>query len=66
MDGDGESVEESSPPSQDDVSNLTWFQAVKKLLSNRNWTIFLSTVWIYSSMVVIYEYFTLYFRDIGE
>ncbi|MGY5854310.1 MAG: MFS transporter [Candidatus Thorarchaeota archaeon] len=65
MDGDSDIADEISHPSQDDVSDLTWFQAVRRLTSNRNWTIFLSTVWIYSSMVVVYEYFTLYFRDIG-
>ena len=49
----------------DDVSELSWFQSVQRVLSNRNWTIYLGTVWIYSSMSVLNQYFTLYFRDIG-
>ncbi|MGY5874405.1 MAG: MFS transporter [Candidatus Thorarchaeota archaeon] len=66
MDGNGGPVEEINHPTQDDdFSDYSWTQAVKKLTSNRNWTVFLATVWIYSSMVVMYEYFTLYFRDIG-
>ena len=65
MDDTVDDIENTSHPTQDDVSTLSWFQAVKKLLSIRNWTIILATVWIYSSMVVMYEYFTLYFRDIG-
>lgn len=65
MKEDGNPVEEEVPSTQAYASELSWFQAVKKLLSNRNWSIFLSTVWIYSSMVVVYEYFTLYFRDVG-
>ncbi len=65
MKEDGNPIEESVPSTQDYASELSWFQTVKKLLSNRNWSIFLSTVWIYSSMVVVYEYFTLYFRDVG-
>ncbi|MFW9804949.1 MAG: MFS transporter, partial [Candidatus Thorarchaeota archaeon] len=50
---------------EDDVSALSWWQSVKKVLSNRNWAIYLGTVWIYSSMNVLNQYFTLYFRDIG-
>lgn len=55
------------PPSteQGDVSDLSWFQSVRRVLSNRNWAIYLATVWIYSSMTVLQQYFTLYFRDIG-
>ncbi len=49
----------------DDISELSWFQSVQRVLSNRNWTIYLGTVWIYSSMSVLNQYFTLYFRDIG-
>ncbi len=50
---------------EDDVSGLSWWQSVKRVLSNRNWAIYLGTVWIYSSMGVLNQYFTLYFRDIG-
>jgi len=49
----------------DDVSQLSWWQSVRRVLSNRNWAIYLGTVWIYSSMNVLNQYFTLYFRDIG-
>ncbi len=50
---------------QDNISHLTWFQSVKRVLSNRNWAIYLLTVWIYNSMGILRQYFTLYFRDIG-
>ncbi|MHA2143177.1 MAG: MFS transporter [Candidatus Thorarchaeota archaeon] len=50
---------------EDDVSGLSWWQSVRRVLSNRNWAIYLGTVWIYSSMGVLNQYFTLYFRDIG-
>ncbi|MHA2064514.1 MAG: MFS transporter [Candidatus Thorarchaeota archaeon] len=50
---------------EDDVSGLSWWQSVRRVLSNRNWAIYLGTVWIYSSMGVLHQYFTLYFRDIG-
>ncbi len=50
---------------EDDVSGLSWWQSVKRVLANRNWAIYLGTVWIYSSMSVLNQYFTLYFRDIG-
>nr|KXH74698.1 MAG: hypothetical protein AM324_15605 [Candidatus Thorarchaeota archaeon SMTZ1-83] len=53
------------PESDEDVSELSWFQSVRRVLSNRNWAIYLGTVWIYSSMGVLNQYFTLYFRDIG-
>ncbi|MGY5860958.1 MAG: MFS transporter [Candidatus Thorarchaeota archaeon] len=49
----------------DDVSGLSWYQSVRRVLNNRNWAIYLGTVWIYSSMGVLNQYFTLYFRDIG-
>ncbi|MCK5303478.1 MAG: hypothetical protein KAJ96_10080, partial [Candidatus Thorarchaeota archaeon] len=44
----------------DDVSGLSWYQSVRRVLSNRNWAIYLGTVWIYSSMGVLNQYFTLY------
>lgn len=67
MTNDGDNVQMSMHPTQDvdDVSNLSWFQSVRRVTSNRNWTGYLATVWIYSSMVVLQQYFTLYFRDIG-
>jgi MFS family permease len=55
----------SQEAQEDDVSGLSWWQSVKRVLSNRNWAIYLGTVWIYSSMGVLNQYFTLYFRDIG-
>jgi MFS family permease len=54
-----------STPETDDISNLSYFQSVKRVLSNRNWTIYLMTVWIYGSMAILHQYFNLYFRDIG-
>ncbi|TXT57800.1 MAG: conserved membrane protein of unknown function [Candidatus Thorarchaeota archaeon] len=56
---DAERTEKASP------HELSWFESVKRVTSNRNWTIYLFTVWIYSSMSVLQQYFTLYFRDIG-
>ncbi|TFG10456.1 MFS transporter [Candidatus Thorarchaeota archaeon] len=50
---------------QEDISNLSWYQSVKRVLSNRNWALYLFTVWIYNSMAILRQYFTLYFREIG-
>ncbi|MFW9920494.1 MAG: MFS transporter [Candidatus Thorarchaeota archaeon] len=50
---------------EEDVSSLSWSQSLRRVLSNRNWSIYLATVWIYSSMSVLMQYFTIYFRDIG-
>lgn len=47
------------------ASDMSWWQSLKIVTSNRNFTIYLITVWIYSSMSVLYRYFNLYFRDIG-
>ncbi|MFW9965049.1 MAG: MFS transporter [Candidatus Sifarchaeia archaeon] len=66
MDETDDSIEETSQSiKEDDVSDLSWIQAVRRIISNRNWTIYVSTVWIYSSMFVFHSYWTLYFRDIG-
>jgi hypothetical protein len=32
----------------DETSTTTWFQAVRKTVSKKNFTIFLLTAWIYS------------------
>jgi len=48
-----------------DPSSMTWFQSVKHVTKNPNWTLYLITVWIYGAMNVLYQYFNLYFRDIG-
>lgn len=48
-----------------DPRELTWFQSVRYVTRNSNWTIYLLTVWIYSSLNVLYQYFNLFFRDIG-
>ena len=65
--GEKSEISETTPmkDQEDDVSGLSWFQSVRRVLSNRNWAIYLGTVWIYSSMGVLNQYFTLYFRDIG-
>ncbi|MFW9920890.1 MAG: MFS transporter, partial [Candidatus Thorarchaeota archaeon] len=56
-----------TPHDQDspDPNELTWFQSVRYVTRNSNWTIYLLTVWIYSSLNVLYQYFNLFFRDIG-
>ncbi|MHA2425042.1 MAG: MFS transporter, partial [Candidatus Thorarchaeota archaeon] len=48
-----------------DPKNMSWFQSVRQVTKNRNWTLYLITVWIYGAMNVLYQYFNLYFRDIG-
>ncbi len=47
------------------ASELSWFQSVRMVTRNRNWTLYLLTVWIYSALNVLYQYFNLFFRDIG-
>jgi MFS family permease len=49
----------------DDVSNLTYFQSVRRVLSVRNWRVYLISAWVYNSMVILQSYYNLYFRDIG-
>ncbi|MDF1540864.1 MAG: MFS transporter [Candidatus Thorarchaeota archaeon] len=56
---------EGSPDDGLDPSSMTWFQSVKHVTKNPNWTLYLITVWIYGAMNVLYQYFNLYFRDIG-
>ncbi|MFW9850166.1 MAG: MFS transporter [Candidatus Thorarchaeota archaeon] len=48
-----------------DPKQMSWFESVKHVTQNRNWTLYLITVWIYGAMNVLYQYFNLYFRDIG-
>jgi MFS family permease len=62
-----EEVEETEPvPSdEDEATSVSWFQAVRTLLSNKNFSIFILTAWIYSSLQVINRYFPLFLRDIG-
>ena len=43
----------------------TWYEAIRSVMSNRNFRVFIVTAWIYSSMQVIGRYYTLYLRDIG-
>lgn len=45
--------------------STTWFGAVRQTVSNKNFTIFLLTAWIYSSLQVVNRYFPLYLRDVG-
>ncbi|MHA1909104.1 MAG: MFS transporter [Candidatus Thorarchaeota archaeon] len=62
-------LEKDSEPSSstDDKSKTqaSWFFSVRKLVSNKNFTIFLVTAWIYSAFQVVNRYFNLYLRDIG-
>jgi MFS family permease len=50
---------------QDAPISLTWVQSVRKITSNKNFTIFLLTNWVFASFGVINRYFNLYFRDLG-
>lgn len=50
---------------QDDAPSLTWSQSVRKVLSNKNFAIFLFTNWVFASFNVVNRYFNLYFRDLG-
>lgn len=45
--------------------STSWFQAVRITVSSKNFTIFLVTAWIYSSLQVVNRYFPLYLRDVG-
>ncbi len=60
---DGQTLHSTSD--EEDVSKLGYLQSMKRVLSNKNWTIYLITVWVYSSMSVLGQYYTLYLRDIG-
>ncbi len=46
-------------------ASTSWFEAVRQTMSNKNFTIFLFTAWIYSSIQVVNRYFPLYLRDVG-
>ena len=54
-----------SDESHDDPSSLTWIQSVRKIVSNKNFTVFLLTNWVFASFGVVNRYFNLFFRDIG-
>lgn len=56
---------ESKETAGDDGAAISWFEAVRRTVSNKNFTIFLLTAWIYSSMQVVNRYFPLYLRDVG-
>jgi len=50
---------------ENEPSEITWRMSVKKLFTNRNFTVFLITNWIFASLQVAGQYFNLYLRDIG-
>lgn len=56
---------EPLPSDEEEATSVSWFQAVRTLLSNKNFSIFILTAWIYSSLQVINRYFPLFLRDIG-
>ncbi len=56
---------EPVPSDDEEAASVSWFQAVRTLLSNKNFSIFILTAWIYSSLQVINRYFPLFLRDIG-
>ncbi len=58
-------VDDSLSVDGPDPNEMTWLQSVRYVTRNSNWTIYLLTVWIYSSLNVLYQYFNLFFRDIG-
>jgi MFS family permease len=43
----------------------SWAESVRATVSNKNFTIFLLTSWIYSSVQVVNRYFPIYLRDIS-
>jgi MFS family permease len=51
--------------SQDAPAELTWTQSVRKITSNKNFTVFLLTNWVFASFGVVNRYFNFFFRDIG-
>jgi len=50
---------------REEQESVSWFEAVRRTVSNKNFTIFLLTAWIYSSLQVVNRYFPLYLRDVG-
>ena len=62
-----EAVESATPskPTGEEASELSWFTCVRRVMTNKNFTIFLVTAWIYSAFNVMQQYFALYYRDLG-
>jgi len=60
-----EAEPESAQLTDEEGVSTSWFQAVRITVSNKNFTIFLVTAWIYSSLQVVNRYFPLYLRDVG-
>ncbi|MBY8998981.1 MAG: MFS transporter, partial [Candidatus Thorarchaeota archaeon] len=56
---------ESALAASDESVTTSWFEAVRQTVSNKNFTIFLVTAWIYMSLQVVNRYFPLYLRDVG-
>lgn len=57
-------VEDGSTSGDSEVSS-SWAQAVRETISNKNFSIFLLTSWIYSSVQVVNRYFPIYLREIN-
>jgi MFS family permease len=50
---------------QEGASSITWTQSLRRVMSNKNFTVFLLTNWVFASFGVVNRYFNLYLRDIG-
>ncbi|RDE17006.1 MAG: hypothetical protein C4K49_03910 [Candidatus Thorarchaeota archaeon] len=59
------SAAETPGAAENEPTRITWRMSVRKLFTNRNFTVFLITNWIFASLQVAGQYFNLYLRDIG-
>ncbi len=58
-------TDEETPTAEEPEAPSSWADAVRKTVSNKNFSIFLLTSWIYSSVQVVNRYFPIYLRDIN-
>ncbi len=52
------------PPSKQTMDD-TWSQIVRKLMSNKNFKVFIVTNWIMASLNIVWNFPGLYLRDLG-
>ncbi|MGV9170851.1 MAG: MFS transporter [Promethearchaeia archaeon] len=56
---------DNSASEEPEATSLGWEESFRGVTAKRNCSVYLITVWIYSSMLVLDRYFAIYFRDIG-
>ncbi|RDE15055.1 MAG: hypothetical protein C4K48_05095 [Candidatus Thorarchaeota archaeon] len=57
-------IEVPNPPSEQ-TRDDAWSQTVRKLMSNKNFKVFIITNWIMASLNVVWTFLSLYLRDLG-